>query len=94
MSAYLTSFPLSGLFSTKTSHDEGFLDKHHTTKEVVKTINRVATATTAAHDTTGTQKETPKPTLKVIGVGLQRTGTTSLQAGLDILGYSRCHLMS
>ncbi|KAK5218458.1 hypothetical protein LTR47_011730 [Exophiala xenobiotica] len=31
--------------------------------------------------------------IQVIGVGLPRTGTSSLQAALEILGYSPCHHM-
>jgi sulfotransferase family protein len=32
--------------------------------------------------------------LRVIGVGLPRTGTTSLQAALEILGFGPCHHMA
>lgn len=34
-----------------------------------------------------------KSQLKVIGLGLPRTGTTSLQQALEQLGYSPCHHM-
>lgn len=32
-------------------------------------------------------------TLQVIGAGLPRTGTTSLKAALEILGFDPCHHM-
>ena len=32
--------------------------------------------------------------LKVIGAGFGRTGTTSLKAALEILGYEKCHHMT
>ena len=33
-------------------------------------------------------------TLQVIGAGLPRSGTTSLKAALEILGFDPCHHMS
>ena len=45
----------------------------------------------AAHgDLTGTKRD-PNVNLEVIGVGLSRTGTTSLQAALTKLGYTPSH---
>lgn len=35
-----------------------------------------------------------KDVLKVIGAGLPRTGTTSLKAALEILGFDPCHHMA
>ena len=35
-----------------------------------------------------------KPTIKVIGAGLGRTGTLSLKAALEELGFSRCYHMT
>ena len=32
-------------------------------------------------------------TLKVIGAGLPRSGTTSLKAAMEILGFEPCHHM-
>lgn len=34
-----------------------------------------------------------KDTLQVIGAGLPRTGTTSLKAALETLGFDPCHHM-
>ena len=33
-------------------------------------------------------------TLKIIGAGFGRTGTTSLKAALEQLGYAKCHHMT
>ena len=33
-------------------------------------------------------------TLQIIGAGLPRSGTTSLKAALEILGFDPCHHMS
>lgn len=39
-------------------------------------------------------EDTAQGELQVIGAGLPRSGTTSLKAALEILGFDPCHHMS